>query len=38
MCFSVFGIERERAIVACRQFNSGLCSFIICKLFVECNS
>jgi len=38
MCFSVFEIERKRAVVACRQFNLGLCSFVICKLFVECDS
>jgi hypothetical protein len=38
MCFLVFEIERKKAVVACGQFNLGLCSFIICKLFVECDS
>jgi hypothetical protein len=38
MCFLVFEIERKRAVVACRQLNLGLCSFIIRKLFVECSS
>jgi hypothetical protein len=29
MCFVVFEFEGKRAVVACRQFNLGLCSFII---------